>query len=188
MSSDNTTGTFLLHLHKVLQVDMDLPGKSFHYDIKDWNHGMPCWLSQTWQYVSEQKIKITTNIPMLAPQCINDQFLMLKFWQHRYKGTQLELLNKCWLWLQVITLADIMNGQGMELLTPMLMGSNEIALPSWWWWPQKGWPSQKGWTCGKKQQPNASLPVPTQNQLTHWECGQTPFQIWNGNGTPWRTD
>jgi len=109
---------------------MGLPGENFHYNFKEWSHATPCWLTQTWQYASEQHIKITTNIPMLVLQCINDQFLMLTFWQHGYKGTQLESLNKCWLWLQVITLADITDGQGMELLTPMLMGSKEMALPT----------------------------------------------------------
>jgi len=129
-SSANPTGTYLLHLCETLQVEMGLPGEIFHYDFKEWSQATPCWLSQTWQYMSEQKITITTNIPSLSPQCINDQFLMLKFRQHGYKGIQLAMLNKCRLWLKVTTLADITDGQGKELLTPMLMKSNEIALPT----------------------------------------------------------
>jgi len=128
-SSANPTGTYLLHLCETLQVEMGLPGEIFHYDFKEWSQATLCWLSQTWQYMSEQKIIITTNIPSLSPQYINNQFLMLKFRQHGYKGTQLAVLNKCQLWLKVTTLADITDGQGMELLVPMLMGSNEIALP-----------------------------------------------------------
>ena len=85
-----------------------------------------------WQYAIEHEIRITTNIPELELQCINNQFLMLMFWQHGYKGTQLALLNKCRLWLKVTTLADITDGQGRELLTPMLIGSNEIVLRTCW--------------------------------------------------------
>jgi len=117
-SSVNTTGTFLLHLYEALQVELGLPGKLFHYDFKEWSHIMPCWLSQTWQFASKHQLKITTNIPPLALQCKNDQFLMLKFWQHGYKGNQLEVLNKCRLWLQATTLADITDGQGREMLLP----------------------------------------------------------------------
>jgi len=110
-SSINSTGTYLIHSYEALQVEMGLPGEIFHYNFKDWSHITSCWLCQTWHYVSEQHLMITTNIPTLALQCINNQFLMLKFSQHGYKGTQLALLNKCQLWLKVTTLADITDGQ-----------------------------------------------------------------------------
>jgi len=111
MSSVNTTGTFLLHLYEALQVEMGLPGELFHYDFKEWSHVTQCWLSQTWQYASKHQIKITTNIPLLDPQCNNDQFLMLKFWHHGYKGSQREALNKCQLcWLQVTTFSQMDKG------------------------------------------------------------------------------
>jgi len=159
-------------------VEMGLPGKLFHYNFKEWSHVMPCWLSQTWQYASKQQIKITTYIPSLAPQCNNDQFLMLKFWQHGYKGNQLEALNKCQLWLQVTTLADITDGQGTELLIPMLTGSNEIALPTWWQWPQQGWLSQKGWILWQeaiiKCMPTCS------NKLTY------PLGMWMDSISDWK--
>ena len=121
MSSVNTTGMFLLHLYEALQVELGLPGKLFHYDFKEWSHVTPCWLSQTWQFASKHQLKITTNIPPLALQCKNDQFLMLKFWQHGYKGNQLEVLNKCQLWLQATTLADITDGQGRDLLVTRIL-------------------------------------------------------------------
>jgi len=140
---------------------------------------MPCWLSQTWQYVSEQNIKITTNIPMLAPQCINDQFLMLMFWQHGYKGTQLALLNKCQLWLKVITLADITNGQGRELLTLMLMGSNEIVLPTCWQWLQQRRPSQKGWSLWCKAITTCILTC-SNTKLTY------PLGMWTDSLADWK--
>jgi len=137
-SSVNTTGMFLLHSYEALQVELGLPGELFHYDFKEWSHIMPCWLSQTWQFASKQQLTITTNIPSLASHCKNNQFLMLKFWQHGYKGNQLEVLNKCQLFLQVTTLADITDGHGREMLLSMLTGTNKIVLPTRWQWLQQG--------------------------------------------------
>jgi len=178
MSLVNTTGTFLLHSYEALQVEMGLPGKLFYYDFKEWSHVMQCWLSQTWQYASKHQIKITTNIPSLAHQCNNNQFLMLKFWQHSYKGSQLEALNKCWLWLQVTTLADITDGQGRELLIPMLTGSNEIALPTRWQWLQQGQPPQKGWILWQEA---ITKCIPTcSNKLTY------PLGPWTDSISDWQ--
>jgi len=132
-STTNPARMYLIHSYEALQVELGLTGEIFHYNFKDWSHVMP------WQYASEQHLMITTNIPLLALQCINDQFLMLTFWQHGYKGTQLAILNKCQLWLKVTrTLADITDGQGKDLLTLMLMGSNEIMVPTHWQWPHQG--------------------------------------------------
>ncbi len=176
-SSVNTTGTFLLHSYEALQVELGLPGKLFHYDFKEWSHVMPCWLSQTWQFASKQQLKITTNIPSLAPQCKNDQFLMLKFWQHGYKGNQLEVLNKCRLWLQATTLADITDGQGREMLLPMLTGTNKIALPTRWQWPQQGRPSHKGWILWQEA---ITKCIPTySNKLTY------PLGMWTDSISDW---
>jgi len=165
---------------------MGLPGEIFHYNFQDWSHITPCWLSQTSQYASKQHLKITTNIPPLAPQCTNNQFLMLMFWQNGYKGTQLALLNKCWLWLKV-TLADITNGQGRELLTPTLMGLNEIELPKHWHWPQQGRLSHKWWSLWHKAITKC-IPI-CSNKLTYplgmwtdsledWKWQQNPLENW----------
>jgi len=178
-SSNNSTGTYITHSYEALQVEMGLPGEIFHYKFQDWGYSTPCWLSQTWQYASKHEIRITTNIPELELQCINDQFLMLMFWQHSYKGTQLALLNKCRLWLKVTTLADITNGQGRELLTPMLMGVCEIEVHNRWHWPQQGRPTQTGWMVWQEAI-NKCIPKCSNKKLTY------PMGMWVDSLEDWK--
>jgi len=157
-----------------------LPGELFHYDHNIWHQVItPCWLSHTWQYASEQNIQITTHLPSLPYQCPNNQFLMLEFWRHGYKGEQLVHLNQCRLWLQVTTLTDITNGNGTAILAPILTGTNDSVRPNRVKWPVQGKPPPSSWTLWQEAVTRC-IPTKRAMELTY------TLDPWTDNLSDWK--
>jgi hypothetical protein len=76
-----------------------------------------CWLTAIWQVLHRVKIKLTAKnqwLPML--QRAQDTMLMDYFISLKYTHTDLDLLNKCRVYLQVLTLADITSADGRKIV------------------------------------------------------------------------
>ncbi len=58
---------------------------------------------------------------MIKPLHKGDRFLMEDFCNQDFPRHKLEKLNACWMFLQVTTLAEIMDHMGTELLPQILM-------------------------------------------------------------------
>jgi len=125
-SLKNPTGDLLQHSYEALQVELGIPGEIFKdHDPHIWNSiTTPSWLSQTWSYAHEQDIDIHTGIPPLQSQCENDVFLMVALVKVGYRGEKLRLLNGCRLWLKMVMLSYMTNGDGTELDQDILQGNN----------------------------------------------------------------
>ncbi len=52
------------------------------------------------------------------------------FWKHGYCGSQLAALNHCRIWLQIVTLADIVDGHGTHMLLTILARVKQHSSPS----------------------------------------------------------
>jgi len=132
-------GKLLNHSYEAMQVELGLLGEIFQYSYPEWGQTITlCWLSHTWQYLSELGIQLENHKITLQEACNKDIFLMLNFWNAGYWGEALTQLNKCCLWLQVTTVADITNGQGQHILNTYLEGIHTIIWPKWWHWPKQG--------------------------------------------------
>jgi len=140
-------GDLLQHAYEALQVESGIPGEIFQdYDPIIWNSiSTPSWLGQTWSYASKQDIDICTGIPSLQPQCEHDMFLMIAMAKVGYMGKTLRLLSGCRLWLQVVTLSNITNGDRTELDYHMLQGNNWRQNPKRMRWPQQKKPPLSSW-------------------------------------------
>jgi len=164
-SSPGTTGTLIQHSYEALQLELGLPGEIFQYCYTDW--AACCtktWLTHTWQYCTENGIVVHMGIASLQLQCKSDQFLNQAFWNHGYCSKQLALLNQCRIWLQVTTLADLVDGHGTSLLLPLLAGIKTSFNPTPYKWPQQGQLPTYAWLLWQDaiQQ---TFPTRTGNQL-----------------------
>jgi len=71
------------------------------------------WLQSLWEFVSETYLTINYSLQWipLSPR-ENDQFIMDMFRERQLHGKIMEILNRCRLYLQVITLSDIVTDDG----------------------------------------------------------------------------
>lgn len=71
------------------------------------------WIKELWNFVCEKKIRLMNRITAIPlPQQEGNVFLMEIFQEEGYTQSQLEILNRCWKYLKVMMLADVMTGAG----------------------------------------------------------------------------
>ena len=100
-----------------------------------------CWLKHVWNFIQRHNIILidrVTNFP--TPQQENDVFLMEVFAHENYSHSKLAKINRCRLYLGVLTLSDIMNGYGNGL-TCAYNCIKDTTRPSHYHWPKQPWPS-----------------------------------------------
>jgi hypothetical protein len=72
-------------------------------------------------------------------------FLMSEFIRNGFKHNRLARLNRCRLFLQVYTLADICSGDGRKICPEFLSGHNPMRGCSRIHWPNQGQPPPANW-------------------------------------------
>jgi hypothetical protein len=108
------------------------------------------WLHSLWVFTSHHSLHFYYPkqwLPLKSRQ--NDKFFMEIF--NTLKGTykDMEILNRCRLFLQVITLSDITNAAGDRLIIEAKTGLLLSSRPSSLLWPNQGPPSQANWKVWK---------------------------------------
>jgi len=124
-ASPGLTGALLRQTYEILQLEVGLSGEILMKLYSSW--ACLCtklWLTHTWQYALEHGWDIVTGLPSLQPKCLHNQFLMEVFWNQGYQGQKLMDLNHCRLWLQVTSLANIVDGHGNHMLPSILLGKS----------------------------------------------------------------
>ncbi len=83
--------------------------------------------------------------------CKGDLYLMEFFAQQQLRAKHLRTLNQCHLYLQVITLSDIVSDDGSHILTEVKLGQVIPGRESKLDWPQQGWPNKLSWKLWAQQ-------------------------------------
>jgi len=65
------------------------------------------WIKMVWQFQMEHHIQIKMDLPPLSKSRVQDQFLIKSFAQAGIQGAELARINWCWIYVKVMTLADI---------------------------------------------------------------------------------
>ncbi len=73
------------------------------------------WVSQTWESCRKYNIQILGNHGDLTLPCQNDVELMRLFIRAGYRKTELNTLNQCRMYLQVVFLSDICEATGYKM-------------------------------------------------------------------------
>ena len=112
-SPHHLTGSLLRTSAKQLKLELGCPGPVLSQNFDDFGHlATPCLLTCLWRFLFLHHMRMadaTPDFPLLR-EC--DQYLIPAFLSSGYRGPQLGQLNRCRLFLQAITLADITTGCG----------------------------------------------------------------------------
>jgi hypothetical protein len=105
------------------------------------------WAVETWRFMQLHAITIDLNLPQFRLRRLHDTFLMPALLNSSIPKTQWKQFNKCRLYLNVISLADLSSGDGMYLRDNILNGifdrgtsRNSIK------WPARQRPPSSSWT------------------------------------------
>jgi hypothetical protein len=127
------------------------------------------WLVSFWRFMQRSSLRITLTPQWLPAHTRNgDIALMDHFVSQGYKAHQLIQLNRCRLYLQVITLTDIVSADGMCIIPDTFIGLPLLDRKSTLKWPSQQRPSDKDWAVWssalKTLQPRNKLT----NPLSEW--------------------
>jgi hypothetical protein len=136
------------------------------------------WLLSFWKFLSKINLKVQLQdqwLPSVTRE--HDIALMDFFITQGYKNSQLGRLNRCRIYLQVITLADITSASGSNIIPDILSGIPLIDRKSHLQWPCQQRPPQGDWTLWAQAlrplQPRSTLLQPLGQWLT-----STTHQTW----------
>jgi hypothetical protein len=102
-----------------------------------------CWLKSTWQFISSAKIMMSSPPNGLQIKRTNDKFLSEAF---ESKASP-DHLNKCRLYLQAITLADITNAEGTAISNNAWLGTKSTSIQGW---PNQSNTQMRDWTLWRE--------------------------------------
>jgi hypothetical protein len=99
-----------------------------------------------WKFLARINLSVlTTNQWVPASIRDNDVILMDYFIRQGYSGASLGLLNRCRLYLQIISLADIASADGSCIIPDVFCGIPLTDRTSTLRWPHQQRPNQKAW-------------------------------------------
>ena len=84
------------------------------------------WITGTWKYMSAHKVKIKANVALPTPQREHDTFIMEAFYAAELPIPLLRKANRCRMYLQAMTVADIATGNGSRIRRDAWTGVLEI--------------------------------------------------------------
>jgi len=149
------------------------------------------WFLPIWWTLQEHRIKIKHDAWLIAPLRRYDMYLMEAMNEFDLTTQQLEQINACHMFLQVTTLAEIVDHMGTMLLLHVLKPSNQempIGLSSLstsnLQWPTIHPPSPTSWRLWNQTISNLFTGTPmAPNSPIHWASGQqTTKSSKPGNG------
>jgi hypothetical protein len=105
------------------------------------------WLTSIWDFTFKANLQFHYSrawIPNLPRE--KDTFLMELFQSYRLNTQEMRILNKCRIYLQVLTLSDITSADGIYILPEVKAGHPPADRTSNLHWPLQGNPSKSDWT------------------------------------------
>jgi len=104
------------------------------------------WLTSLWAFITHLNFKISyPNQWILMLPRAGDAYLMETFSNQRYSTSVMRTLNRCWLFLQVITISDISSAAGLYILPAVKEGFKLKTRISKLEWPNQDNPSKVDW-------------------------------------------
>ncbi len=148
---DATSKEIVLSNLEVTKLEAGIPGPLFEYEYRlSFLTGQKSWIAETKDFCWENNIYFEERGKHLTPKRENDQFLMDVFVRSgKYSDSELKILLRCRLYLQVSTLSDIVSGDGKSILDDALNGKNRY-LTGNHDWPIQARPPNIEWTFWAK--------------------------------------
>ncbi len=110
------------------------------------------WLTSLWEFIYAADLQIHYPEQWLPTQSReNVIFLMEWLLTKNLKANEIRLLNSCRLYLQVVTLSDIVSANGLYILPEIKAGKTLADRQSNWDWPTQGRPTTVAWSLWNDQ-------------------------------------
>ena len=142
----NITGKLIRGCIQQMKVEIGLPGALFCQDYGKYHQlATDTWVKHAWQFLWEHSMSINDGDPHLQLRREGDMFLVSAFSAAGFAKQCLVRLNRCRLFLQVTTLADIVTGLGTAITNSAWQGTLDTTRPKFYLWPKQQRPPQTDW-------------------------------------------
>jgi hypothetical protein len=131
------TSSLLLASAKQLKLEVGFPGvlANIPYDTVG-DYMTLTWWKDLLVYLHAHSIRIHDDASQLLANTTDDEFLMPRFIRYGYCKTELRLLNECRMFLQVVTLSDILSMNGTTIKDWAWTGSTARPYSTPLQWPR----------------------------------------------------
>ena len=183
--------TFLSHMSKSTYVgdivecclesaslEIGVGGNIFSLDFDLYGHLLTdCWVKVLWEFCWRHNISMLGEYSWPTLSRVHDRFLMQMLVEDEntlFTRGEIRLLNRCRLYLNVMSLSDIGSGDGKKVVLDCMRGIKDNDRRSSWLWPNQACPSAREWCVWRRcirqiWAPQASLNFTT--SLLHWLSG-----------------
>ena len=136
---------------EIAKVELGLGSSLFQSSFKHFGKlATPCWITHSWKFMQDWGIDVSEGTSSLMLRRVGDRFLIETFHQFGFKGKELIRLNRCRLYLQVATVADISTADGRLITFEAWHGTIDPSRPSPFTWPNQGKPPTKDWDLWRR--------------------------------------
>ena len=133
------------------QMEIGVGRNLFDLDFKTYGHILPpMWIKSLWQFVQEYSIHLLVDYELMDLHRDHDVFLMEAFQLRNFKKEDLVKLNQCRKYLQVVTLSDIADGMGNQIIKTYWDGKKDCYRKSKYDWHEQSDPDKQHWALWRK--------------------------------------
>ena len=107
-----------------------------------------CWIKSVWKFCHENKMVVSGLYARPSIQRQHDYFLMerlIRNFPGIFSTSELQAINRCRLFLQVLTMADVSTGDGLEFSKKYFSGIRDSSRKSLFQWPMQRNPTRPEW-------------------------------------------
>ena len=169
-NSWHLTGQLLRHSREILRLELGCNGSLFALPFPIFGH-LPTtsWMTHTWKFLSESDIKLDVSVPEFPLARESDALLIPTFVARGFCDAELFQLNRCRIFLQVISLSDICSGCGKYILKSSWEGIFESTRHNPYVWPYQSPLPPSYWITWKKALSKLATPTRVLHQpLGKW--------------------
>jgi hypothetical protein len=144
--SKQLTGELLRHSAQALRLEVGCNGSLMELPYSIFGP-LACktWMKHTWEFLCDSKVALHIDVPEFPLRRENDSLLIPLFVSLGYRGEKLVKLNKCRMFLQVVTLSDICCGDGHSISHNSWHGIKSFTQKQFYLWPNQGTLSYLYW-------------------------------------------
>jgi len=140
------------------------------------------WIKHVWKFTSDMKLKFEGWKNIMKLQRTGDAFIMDSFIKAGLSKSELQTMNQCRKYLQVITISDITNGSGKKLAECYLIGYRDTSRRSKFNWQKIKKPTLNSWYSWKNNLQKILCTTDNGRYLTNplkeWICESSQNWTW----------
>jgi hypothetical protein len=149
--SASITGRLICTSIEATKLELGLRSSVFQSSFQKFGKlATTCWISHTWNFMQDMDIKMIKGTPSLKLRWVSNKFLVEYFHHSGFTGKSLICLNRCRLFLQVTSLADITTADGSLITHETWHGIYDDTRPHYYTWPNQGDPSTSDWVLWRR--------------------------------------